>query len=279
MIRFAGAIRSNSSGERRAAAIGREKSQQNEIEIAVDRLRPRRVLERHPADVVLELAAAPSAARRRAAPGAPRRVRADRARSRPRDPRRAIRRRTSTTGSSSRTRPVRTSSIRIVVVAMTFVSDARSNGVSRLAGGEPASKVSVPSASLQSAPADEPTSRLAAGKIRPAIARSTICRAATIAPDAPGAFTQCPAVLSAAPRRPRRWRRGRNRARGAAGSAPACRDRPDFCMTIAALTFQCARRSSLSASSYSRPVTMMMMRRARSRSFSDPVCTSTIRLP
>ena len=34
-----------------------------------------------------------------------------------------------------------------------------------------------------------------------------------------------------------------------------------------------------SASSYSRPVTMLTMRRARSLSFSEPVCTSTIRLP
>ena len=37
----------------------------------------------------------------------------------------------------------------------------------------------------------------------------------------PGTFTQCPAVLSAAPRHPRRWRRGQSCARGGAVSAPA----------------------------------------------------------
>src|SRR6266850_848906 len=50
-------------------------------------------------------------------------------------------------------------------------------------------------------------------------------------------------------------------------------------MTIAAFTFQCAFFNSLSESSYSRPVTMFTMRRARSFSFSEPVWTSTIRLP
>src|SRR6187549_2061521 len=42
-------------------------------------------------------------------------------------------------------------------------------------------------------------------------------------------------------------------------------------MTMAAFTFQCATFSSRSASSYSRPVTMFTIRRARSLSFSEPV--------
>ena len=50
-------------------------------------------------------------------------------------------------------------------------------------------------------------------------------------------------------------------------------------LTIAAFTFHRARRSSLSAAASSIPVTMATMRRARSRRFSEPVCTSTIRLP
>ena len=60
----------------------------------------------------------------------------------------------------------------------------------------------------------------------------------------------------------------------------ACgRVRSAFCMTMAALTFHLARLSSASASLYSMPVTIVMMRRARSFSFSDPLFTSTIRFP
>ena len=49
--------RSNCTSSARAAAVGREKAEQDEAEVAVDRSASRRVLERHRADVVLELAA------------------------------------------------------------------------------------------------------------------------------------------------------------------------------------------------------------------------------
>src|SRR3954447_13126030 len=74
------------------------------------------------------------------------------------------------TGSSSRKAPVRTKSITTVVVAITLVSDARSNGVSRL----------VPKASDQSGPALDPTSTVAAGKTPTVLAASTAARASSI---------------------------------------------------------------------------------------------------
>ena len=52
-----------------------------------------------------------------------------------------------------------------------------------------------------------------------------------------------------------------------------------FFITIAALTFHFARCSSSPACSGSAPVTIATIRRARSFSLSDPVCTSTIKLP
>ena len=83
------------------------------------------------------------------------------------------------TRSSKSRAPVRTSSITTVVVATTFVSDARSNGVLTLAGGEDTSKVSVPTASDHSAEAPFPTSIAAAGNTRARIASTTTRRAAS----------------------------------------------------------------------------------------------------
>src|SRR5262245_25249142 len=63
----------------------------------------------------------------------------------------------------------------IVVVAMTFVSDARSYGVCSVTSGD-ASNVSVPTASDQIAAAPFPTSAVADGNTRAALAStSTSC--------------------------------------------------------------------------------------------------------
>src|SRR5262249_12377795 len=67
-----------------------------------------------------------------------------------------------------------------VVVAMTFVIDARSNGVSSDVLDAPESNVSVPSASVHSAPALHPTSTVAAGKTRASTAPTTTRRAASV---------------------------------------------------------------------------------------------------
>src|SRR3954466_1434316 len=74
------------------------------------------------------------------------------------------------TGSSRRKAPVRTNSITTVVVAITLVSDARSNGVS----------MAVPKASDQSGPALDPTSTVAAGKTPAVLAASIAARADSI---------------------------------------------------------------------------------------------------
>src|SRR3954447_906327 len=74
------------------------------------------------------------------------------------------------TGSSRRKAPVRTNAITTVVVAITLVNDARSNGVSR----------PVPRASDQSGPALDPTSTVAAGKTPTVLAVSTAARASSI---------------------------------------------------------------------------------------------------
>src|SRR5258706_15013325 len=71
------------------------------------------------------------------------------------------------------------SDIMTVVVAMTFVRDARSNGVFRVTAA-PASNVRGPKASLQWTPALSPTSTVAAGKTR-ALMASRMTRAASFA--------------------------------------------------------------------------------------------------
>ena len=55
--------------------------------------------------------------------------------------------------------------------------------------------------------------------------------------------------------------------------------RSAFCMTIAVFTFHLARLAALRPRRSSTPVTTPTIRRARSFSFSDPVLTSTIKLP
>jgi hypothetical protein len=67
------------------------------------------------------------------------------------------------TGSSSRSAPVRTSSMTTLVVAITLVSDARSNGVWKLAGWAATSKVNAPIAPFQIDAPLLPTSNEAAG--------------------------------------------------------------------------------------------------------------------
>src|SRR4029077_329214 len=76
-------------------------------------------------------------------------------------------------------RPVRTSSMTTVVVAITFVSEARSNGVWMTVGREAGSKLSVPSASDQMTDCASPTSIAAAGKVRAPIDFSITRRASS----------------------------------------------------------------------------------------------------
>src|SRR5688572_10019665 len=84
---------------------------------------------------------------------------------------------TSLTTASVRRRPDRTSDITTEVVAMTFVSEARSNGVTVVARGASDAYVRWPKASVQMGPPARPTSQTAAGNARAARASSSTARA------------------------------------------------------------------------------------------------------
>jgi hypothetical protein len=158
--------------ERRAASVFGEKSQQDEPQVAVDRSRARGVLERTRTDLVLEF---PAAVRRRIQqPCSSRSAAVTSRRSAP-----AHSGKHDDTGSPSVTAPSATSCIKTDPVAIGLVSEARSKGVSSVAGGAPASNDSVPSASCQIGPALLPTSTVAAGKTRARIASARTRRAAS----------------------------------------------------------------------------------------------------
>src|SRR6516162_494253 len=85
------------------------------------------------------------------------------------------------TRSPTRTPPASTRVAMTLAVAMTFVSDAKSNGVWR-STGVGSSNVSEPTASRQSIASLVPTSAVAAGKTRDARALTRIRRASSVMP-------------------------------------------------------------------------------------------------
>ena len=179
------------------AAIRGEKPEQDEPEIAVDRLRPRRVLERHRADVVLELAA-PAGGASTSRAGRPDGVLEQIVRpSRARDRRRATPETTTRTGSSRRCSPS-VHELHHDRRRRDRLGQRREVERRRCrAPAAPSSKVSVPSASRQSTPV-APTSTAARGTRATRSRRRARARAVDRAHDAGGASLAARAELPAA---------------------------------------------------------------------------------
>ena len=236
------------SVQRRAAAIGREESEQDEAEIAVDRLRPRRGTRAASCRCRARTRVGSRAAGRPAAPPVPTHARADPGRSTARGRRRATRRRTSRPARRARGARARRAAGARVVVAIGLVSEARSKTCRVAAGARLRRRSACRTPRATNARSLSPTSATAPGNTRSAIASSrTRARVQTPVMRRHGrsrsgrSRVHEPAHGSASTfdgaRHPRRSRRGRVVRPPQPRRSRARRASPVFCITIAALTF------------------------------------------